>query len=265
MTEVISGAQAEFQETPYEDSTWEILGEIEENPQFNPIDLQVISTGEFQLDPMFEDYGGRLDPSMKHRFHLPEGDQNEALSLEEYYKNHIGELEEKHAALVAEAQKVAFEEGKQKGWNDALEEAKQREGLARDSVKLLFEDMVSQIRDALSKLEKNSVEFALAVSRKIVGTAVEVNPEYLVPIVREALSNAGTAVIKKVRVSPEDFEFIEVVGVRKVLDCFDGTWDFEADNTVRSGCIVETSAGEIDYRLDEAWQRVAEDVIRVVR
>jgi flagellar biosynthesis/type III secretory pathway protein FliH len=60
-------------------------------------------------------------------------------------------------------------------------------------------------------------------------------------------------------------EFIEVVGVKKNLRGFDGTWNFESDPTIKSGCVVESSAGEIDFQLDKAWERIQTAVVRAAR
>ena len=121
------------------------------------------------------------------------------------------------------------------------------------------------MNEAARKVESEAVKFSVEIAEKLVGHAVEINPEYILPIIREALSKAGTANINRVRVSPEDFEFIEVVGVRKVIQEKEGSWDFEADETIRSGCVIDTSAGEIDFRLDEAFKRIADSVVRIAK
>ena len=82
---------------------------------------------------------------------------------------------------------------------------------------------------------------------------------------REALKYAGTASIKKVKVSAQDLEFIEVMGLSKKLKEFDGSWAFEADENLKSGCVIETSAGEVDFNLEKSWERIAESVVRIIK
>jgi flagellar assembly protein FliH len=134
-----------------------------------------------------------------------------------------------------------------------------------ESIEIVLKDLIQQSERTLQELESDAVKFSLEIAKKLVGQAVEINPEYIIEIVREALSKVGSALIERVRVSPQDFEFIEIFGVRKMLDDSDQSWNFESDETVRSGCVVDTSAGEIDYQLEEAWQRIAEQVMRVVK
>jgi flagellar biosynthesis/type III secretory pathway protein FliH len=114
----------------------------------------------------------------------------------------------------------------------------------------------------LQALEASAVKLAVEIGEKIVGHAVEINPEYITNIVRQALGKAGGAAIKTVRVSPQDLEFIQVVGVAKQLKEFDGTWAFEADDTIRAGCVVSTSAGEVDFQIDKAWERMRDAVLK---
>ena len=114
-------------------------------------------------------------------------------------------------------------------------------------------------------IERHAVELAVDMARNIIEGAVEINPEYIIPIIREAIQMAGGATIERVRVSPEDMEFIEVIGVAKRLKEHDGSWNFEADPEIKSGCVVDTSAGQVDYQLDQAWARARDEVLKLTR
>ena len=89
-----------------------------------------------------------------------------------------------------------------------------------------------------------------------------INPEYITQIVKEAVRSVGGASILRVRVSPEDMEFIKVVGLSEQLGELAKGWAFEADATIKSGCIVDSSAGEADFQLDRAWERIRAGVIK---
>ncbi|MCB0339351.1 MAG: hypothetical protein KDD53_07090, partial [Bdellovibrionales bacterium] len=128
----------------------------------------------------------------------------------------------------------------------------------------VFEDLSKQLSEKLAVIEQQAVQLAIEVSRKIVDTTVEIQPEYLIEVIREGLKHTGAATISKIRVSPQDMEFINVIGISKQFKEHDGSWSFEADDSIRSGCVIETSAGEIDYRLDEAWKRVQDSVLKVI-
>ena len=65
--------QTTFVETPYEDASWEVVGEVADNSEFMPMEIEAIpASGQTIVDPMFADYGGFADGGEKKRWHLPE-------------------------------------------------------------------------------------------------------------------------------------------------------------------------------------------------
>ncbi len=259
-------SQEDFRETPYEDASWEVVGEVLENQDFIPMEVEVYSNEGLVFDPMFANYGGIPAAESVVRWHLPgemayqfgasQKQEEQELAIEK-----IQLTEEELAAIKNEA----FEQGKLEGMTQAVETRNEKLQAIESSILGVTQDMQVQMSEIVGKVSEQAVQLALVISKKLLDTAVEVNPEYIIEIVNQALSLAGTASIQKVRVSPQDMEFIEVVGVRKHIQGYDQSWDFEADSTIRSGCIVDTSAGEIDYNLDLAWQRIQEKVMKVLR
>ncbi|RMG40491.1 MAG: hypothetical protein D6719_10830 [Candidatus Dadabacteria bacterium] len=257
-------SQATYKETPYEDATWEVIGERIDNETFVPLELEIIRTSDFEIDPMFADYGGRLDPDQTKRWHLPEHlahkteeerakeqEEKEKISLEEEELEKIKQeaYEAGHAAAIAELE----------------EQAKSDREAQAERIATFLQDLKTQIEEGRKEVEKLALEFSLNVAKKIIDTAVEINPEYIVQIIREAISQAGSAAIKRILVSPEDLEFIELVGLKERLPEYEGDWNFEADSSIHSGCVVETTAGQIDYQLDQAWERIKEEVVKIAK
>jgi len=266
-----SGAQSNYTSTAdhadptFEQASWEIVGAVEDNSEFAPLQLQILDKSEFKPDPLFENFGNAPEEGITQRWHLPEefatkGDQQELRHEEE-----LRSLKEQHAAELERIKQETFEQGRQAGHEAAVDQSNERWNKIETSINTIMQDLQQQATEAVRQIEEQSVILAVQIARKILDTAVEINPEYIVQIVHDALSHAGTALIERVKVSPEDFEFIEVVGVRNLIKEFDGSWDFESDPTIKSGCIVETSAGEIDYQLDKTWERIKDNVVKVIR
>lgn len=257
--------QADYQETPYSDSAWELIDELDENPQFVPLQIDIISSDEIQSDPMFADYGGHVTNEQKVFAHSLSAGIEEEQSVESQLREELELLKASTEARIEEARNEALEQGKVQGREEALQEQSAEQTKTNESIEIVLKDLIQQLQRTVHEFEGHAVQFSLAVAKKLIGQAVEINPEYIVEIVHEALSKAGSALVQRVRVSPEDYEFIELFGVRNILDNSDESWNFESDETIRSGCIVDTSAGEIDYQLEEAWQRIAEQVVKVVK
>lgn len=127
----------------------------------------------------------------------------------------------------------------------------------------IIDDMEGQIRQEVEAVERRAVEFAIQVTRKLVGTIVEIHPEYILQILKEAVKMTGGATIKAIRVSPQDLEFIKMLSPDRQCKEFDGSWSFTSDDTIRAGCVIETSSGEVEFDLDKAWERIKESVTKV--
>jgi flagellar biosynthesis/type III secretory pathway protein FliH len=214
---------------------------------------------------MFENYEGDKKPDGPRRWHLPE---HLAHAPEMKSRKEEEQAPEVPVMPVAEAERLsaeAYERGKQEMLAQAHAEQAEKIGQMAVQVETLLQDLQAQLNQELEEIERRSVIMAVAIAEKLVGTAVEINPEYIVPVLNEALTLAKGAAVRKVRISPQDMEFIEVVGIEKKLKGFDGTWTFEADATIKSGCVVETSAGEIDFQLDRAWERIQDSVVKAVK
>lgn len=254
-------SQTSFKEAPYADSSWEVVGELVSNTEFQPLLIESVGVNQMTSDPMFADYGGIPASETSKRWHLPEhlskevAEKEQTQAVEEHFHKFT---EEQLQALKTQA----FEEGRKQGQVQGFEESKQQLVIVGQNFSTLLQDLQAQTEAQAKEVEQQALKLALAIANKLVGYAVEVNPEYIVTLINQALGKAGGANILKVRVSPEDFEFIEVVGVAKNIKDYDGSWKFEADASVKSGCILDTGAGEVDFQLDRAMDRIKDAVLK---
>ena len=238
--------------TGFDSAQWEVIGDVEIEPQFELQKLEIVQLETLKEDPLFKSFDG----SVKRIKINPE------------------EVEGQHAQKKEEgipAQEVArlISQAEARGRALGLEEAKlqrqvelgQIESRLNDVVNSINENSIAQIKD----IQNAAYEIALRLSKKIIEQAVEINPEYIIDVIKEGMAHAGTAAIKKIRVSQQDLEFIEVMGLSKKIKEFDGSWVFEGDDSLKSGCVIETSAGEVDFNLDRSWERIAESVVRIIK
>lgn len=254
-----------YHESPYEDSRYEVVGEPPGEEVFLPLEIQVIDDRVVKADPMFHDFGGATPDNTAAIWHMPTGEHSIKFGDKKDDKEREEELRQQFAAELETARTEAFEAGRQAGLQEAQASIEQNNQQVNARVGGIIKDIVSQVNEKVREIERESIQFVVNLTDKIIPHAVEINPEYILPILQEALGLAETAVIKRVRVSPADLEFINVVGLYKSIKEFDATWEFSADETIRAGCVIETSAGEVVYDLDKAWQRVKQNVAKVVR
>lgn len=255
---------ASYKETSYEDATFEIVGTPPSNEEFVPLSMAVMNRTQRQNDPMFFDFGGmRTEESSI--WHLPETVQYLSAEKKQHVEDVKAKEEEKLANRIEEIKQQAFSEGTQQGITQAKVEFDEKLKIIQTQMTQVLNDLQIQLVERTTQIEKSAVELSLALAEKIIHHAVEINPEYIVPVIEEALGLCGGAIIKKVRVSPEDLEFISVVGLSNSFKQQDGTWEFVADDTIRAGCVVETSAGEVEYDISKAWERTKSSVTAVLK
>ncbi|NMC64045.1 MAG: hypothetical protein GYA55_12855 [SAR324 cluster bacterium] len=253
--------QATYRETPYEDQTWEIVGEITASEEFQPMEVATIDGEKICIDPMFPDYGGRYgDPNLA-RPYLKPGETLKRKSVEEEEAEQG--IIRVHRDDIERAIREAGEKARLEAVEQLVEENERKMQRVEETLLTVFKDYQVQVTEILSALEKKAVELAVSISEKIIGYAVEINPEYIIPLIKEAFKLAGSSHIAKVRVSPQDLEFIEVLGIQKIIREFTDI-NFVGDESIRSGCVVETTAGEIDYQIDKSWDRIKDSVVKAV-
>lgn len=250
----LSRTLSEFRHYPFVSARYEQIGERRPVQSFQPMTPETIESSEQKTaDPLFYDYGGGLSTGREYQT----GSLNYEETTAEGGKNSAEVDSDQFQQMLEEAHKRGFVEGQ----SDARSGLEPHMAELRDRMNTLCDELAGQVQGEIERIERQAIGLAILISRRIIGEAVEINPEYLLPIVREALGYVGGAEVHRVRISPADLEFVEIERIR---ERFDGSWLFVADPSILSGCIIETNAGEVDFRLDAAWDRLKENILRSV-
>jgi flagellar biosynthesis/type III secretory pathway protein FliH len=156
-------------------------------------------------------------------------------------------------AALAEACDQAYLRGRGEAREEVLEVQRQLE----ERYMLLWEDMQVQLEESARTHERNAVDLAFQVAKRLIGSLAEGSQEYLGYIIKEAMKHAGGASISEVRVSPQDYEALKLGEYGNRQKVISGEHvSFVSDESIRAGCVLVTSAGEVDYNLDRAWERI---------
>jgi flagellar assembly protein FliH len=174
---------------------------------------------------------------------------------------------------VDEAQKQ-IEQIKQQAYNDGFQKG-QEEGILQgkqsglDEMQSLINEAVEKTQRMLTIGEKDAknmivmaerqiVEIALAVASKILTYQIAENPMVILPIVKNALEKVCDQEQIVLRVSVDDFEtvlqakqeFQNMVGGEQALTVL-------VDRTiVRGNCVIDTSYGMVDARIDTQFDSI---------
>lgn len=239
--------------TPYCDTEWEILSESS-SLGFEPLDFEVVSTiAEFE-DPLFESFDS---PSKSKKTTKTA----KAAIAEEKPVFDPALLEAKFKEGLAKGKEAGIAEGK--ALAETAFQVKQKE--IENRLNNFCLEVKKQIEQFFAQVEKGSVKLSLDIARKILASTAQVKPDYIIDVIRIGLKSLGAASPVRIRVSRDDLEFIEVVGLPTDLSTEEIGVQYIADDSIKSGCIIDTDFGEIDLQLDSMWEQVAEQLAEIYK
>ena len=161
-------------------------------------------------------------------------------------------------ATDAAAEKVrhihthAYEAGRA----DGLREGAQKTAHDVQSLRALFAAIESQNHEINQRIAHDVLEVALEVARQMLRQALAVRPEFIVPLIQDALARCvQPAAQATIALNPAD-----AVLVRELLadQLTSGGWRIVEDvNLARGGCQLHTAAVQIDASIETRWKRLA--------
>ena len=160
----------------------------------------------------------------------------------------------------------------QDGYNDGLEKgiiegdkagserAAQKLEPVLDSLNQVLLQIKNLRRVAYQRIEKEVVELALAIARKVICREIEMDKEVVVWVAREALAKIDDPGKITIKLNPSDLQFINETkyNLSEMIGNVDNV-ALESESSIQSGgCVVETDLGEIDARIEHQLQAVEE-------
>ncbi|WP_238392633.1 FliH/SctL family protein [Paenibacillus antri] len=154
--------------------------------------------------------------------------------------------------VVEESRRSGYEAGYREGLQQAeAETAEKYESLLREARQLVEEAHLVKER-VISEAEPFLVELATAVAKKIIGEHLAVDPDWTKSQVKRTLERRREKGLITLCVAPSQFAKMQDARAELLLAV-----DSEADLTIvpdatvdEGGCVVRTSFGSIDARID---------------
>ncbi|KRB26742.1 flagellar assembly protein FliH [Acidovorax sp. Root70] len=165
-------------------------------------------------------------------------------------------------ALVQQACDDAYAEGFAQGqaqtaleWQRRMDEYIALQGQeAAQRLQGVLQTLDASLIDMQQQMAQQVLELACDIARQVVRQELSVNPNALLPVVREAvgmLVNEGRPAT--VRLNPVDMEAM-AEPLREEINAPGVQW--MADGTVPAGgCLVESAGAVVDGSIDKRWQR----------
>lgn len=152
---------------------------------------------------------------------------------------------------IQRIQQQAYQEGFAAGMKDARAEGQ--------SVAQQMQTLMAELNQSMQQFEitlaQEIMDLALDIARQMVRSALAVNPELVLAVVREAIESLPQINQNPILIlHPED-----ALLVRDMLahEYQESVWRVVDDSLMeRGGCRVETGTAEIDANMESRWQRI---------
>jgi flagellar assembly protein FliH len=162
----------------------------------------------------------------------------------------------------AEADRIyeeAVESGRAEGRRQGLAAAEEGTSAALLAMQEAAERFDVTLEERTKLLEREAVELALEIADRVVGVALGLRPELVVSVVAGTLRSNGSQGRVVVELNPADHELV-LAGIDDTPG-WAGRVDLLPERRVaRGGCIVTSTDGETDGRIDVMLERAAEIV-----
>lgn len=189
---------------------------------------------------------------------------------EQQAQNCLTAAEEQIASLKQnaydEGYTKGYEEGFAKGQNEAALQSKK---IIDDSVQkanAAFNAAQKAAQEMVISSERQIIDIAMSVAKKILARELDENPMVILPIVGEALEKVKDQEKILIRVSNEDYPIIlQAKNDFQMLVGRDGVLTIAIDQTISTGsCMIDTPYGTVDARFDtklEMLEKALRDVL----
>lgn len=176
---------------------------------------------------------------------MPTAEELEAIRTAAHDEGYAEGLE----AGQAEGHAAGYEEGLALGRAEAAEELEHLRRLATT-----FGDAVNEADAAITN---DVLELALHLARGMVRTAFDVRPDFIIPVVREAIDYLPNLQQPALLILHPEDALIVKSGIGHELD--KNGWRIVEDDTIaRGGCRVDTASNQIDAQIAARWQRLTQ-------
>jgi flagellar assembly protein FliH len=159
-------------------------------------------------------------------------------------------------AIREQSRKDGHDEGFEAGRLEAIEAGKLATAEALQQVRALADTFGTALQDADQLIANEVLDLALQLAKGMLKNALQVKPELVLPIVRDAIEYLPVLQQPALLVLHPDDAAMVRAGIGEELD--KGGWRVVEDASIgRGGCKVDTATNQIDATAAARWQRLS--------
>lgn len=176
-------------------------------------------------------------------------------ALRESARDEASRIVAEAEARAAEIEREASERGLAEGRERAAQEVARAVEPLREALASTLEEVEGLRAAVAARAERELVQLAIEIARKIVHREVSVDHEIALTLARVALARLHSHAVATLHLHPDDYHY--VAAQRERLDA-SGTIEIVEDRSVgRGGCLVRTEMGDIDARIEHQFAEIA--------
>jgi flagellar assembly protein FliH len=163
--------------------------------------------------------------------------------------------EEMLAAIREEARAAGHDEGQASGYADGLAIGRAEAARELEHLQAIALEFGQALAAADETIASDVLDLALHLAKGMLRSALEIKPELVIPVVREAIEYLPVLQQPAVlMLNPADMPIVrEAIG--EELD--KGGWRVVQDASIaRGGCKVDTATNQIDAQMATRWERM---------
>lgn len=162
---------------------------------------------------------------------------------------------EKISGIEEQARQEGYEAGHAEGLEKGLAEGRELAALETTRLRELADNFSTEVSKADENISQQILDLSLDFARALLKTSLTINPELVIPIVKEAVRYLPVLHQPALLyLNPDDVQLVQ----EKLGDELTKTgWQITGDTQLEAGsCRVETANNQIDASLPTRWQRL---------
>ena len=174
----------------------------------------------------------------------------------------ISEAMEQARHVTKQAQEQGYAEGLKKGYDEGyasgMADAREEREQYRREVELFVERIELERQRLWAEAEPQFLQFVLEIAQKVVKDDAKINPEIALSVIKNSLRRIVDTGSIRIRVNGADLDAARNAR-EDLISLVDGMRHLEIveDRRVSAGgCIVETSSGNIDARIETQFAEI---------
>lgn len=183
---------------------------------------------------------------------------SEILESERVEENRIVDDE---SPMTDELVEEAFAKGMDRGRSEVMVALKEKVDQATFALKTAIEELGRVREKDVKQMEVETVRLSMAIAKKIIGAEVS-RREVIAHVVKKAMQKVTDPRSLTLRINPKDSETLrELQESQSAIGDIPANFTLVEDESIlQGGCIIETTLGDVDARIDQQIKLVEEQL-----